>query len=80
PRPEDMVPIDAALATELQHLLARAGDYAGPPSGRWDAATYAALERYGGRENLEERLLHDANDARIDRKVLDYLRAHAPNG
>lgn len=77
PAPEDWLPIDAALARELQALLARAGDYTAPPTGHWDAATYAALEHYGGRENLEERLLRDPQDARIDRKVLAFLREHA---
>jgi uncharacterized Ntn-hydrolase superfamily protein len=77
PAPEDFVPIDVALAAELQQLLARTGDYAESPTGMWDAATYVALERYGGRENLEERLLHDPDDARIDRHVLAFIRAHA---
>lgn len=77
PRPEDMLPIDAALASEIQQMLRQSGDYSGSTSGVFDAATYAALERYGGRENLEERLLHDPNDARLDRVVLNYLREHA---
>lgn len=77
PGPGDWLLVDTALATEVQRLLAQSGDYAGPPTGSWDNATFAALERYGGRENLEERLLHDPADARIDRKVLEYLREHA---
>ena len=77
PAPEDYLPIDAALATELQTLLARTGDYTGQPTATYDAATYMALERYGGRENLEERLLHDPGDARIDRHVVEYIRTHA---
>jgi uncharacterized Ntn-hydrolase superfamily protein len=76
PLPEDMLAIDGAVATELQQLLARSGDYSGPATGAFDEATYHALERYCGRENLEERLLHDPADARIDRKVLDYMRAN----
>ena len=64
-----------ALATELQQLLTRSGDYAGPVTGIFDDATFQALERYGGRENLEERLLHDSNDQRLDRKVIEYMRA-----
>jgi uncharacterized Ntn-hydrolase superfamily protein len=76
PAPEDLLPIDAALATELQRLLTASGDYTGPINGAYDEATYAALERYGGRENLEERLLHDPADARIDRKVIEYMRKH----
>ena len=76
PLAEDMLAIDTTLATELQQLLTRSGDYNGPVTGAFDEATYQALERYGGRENLEERLLHDPADARIDRKVLDYMRAN----
>jgi len=71
-----MLAIDATIATELQQLLTRSGDYSGPISGSFDEATYQALERSGGRENLEERLLHDPADARIDLNVLDYLRAN----
>jgi uncharacterized Ntn-hydrolase superfamily protein len=76
PAPDDFLPIDATLAAELQRRLARSGDYTGPISGQYDAATFAALEKYGGRENLEERLLHEPDDARIDRLVLAYLREH----
>lgn len=75
PLPEDLLPIDGALATELQQLLTRSGDYTGPVTGIFDDATFQALERYGGRENLEERLLHDSNDQRLDRKVIEYMRA-----
>lgn len=71
PRDEELLPIDAALAHEIQSLLARAGYYAGPPSGRYDDATRAALERYGSVENLEERLI---SRDRIDPQVLAYLR------
>jgi uncharacterized Ntn-hydrolase superfamily protein len=74
PLPDDLLPIDGALATELQQLLTRSGDYTGPVTGIFDDATFQALERYGGRENLEERLLHDSNDQRLDRKVLEYMR------
>lgn len=78
PAPEDFVPIDASLAAELQRRLARSGDYSGPINGQYDAATFAALEKYGARENLEERLLHDPADARLDRLALAYLREHIP--
>ena len=53
------------------------GDYEGAHTGAWGSETYDALEQFGSRENLEERLLHNPADARIDRKVLDYLREHA---
>jgi uncharacterized Ntn-hydrolase superfamily protein len=71
--PADLIPIDAALATELQERLARTGDYHGPITAIYDEATRAALETYAGRENLEERL---QPNGRIDRKLLDYLRRH----
>lgn len=77
PRPEDMLPIDNTVASELQRLLTRTGDYHGANSGAWGSETYEALESFGARENLEERLLHTPSDARIDSKVLDYLREHA---
>lgn len=72
PRPEDLVPIDTAVARELQQLLARAGFYHGPIDGRYGEATRAALEQYGGVENLEERLI---SADRIDSQVLAFMRA-----
>lgn len=71
PREEDLLPIDQTIARELQTLLARAGYYHGPPSGIYDAATRAALDQYGGVENLEERLISPTH---IDPQVLAYLR------
>ena len=76
PSSEDLLPIDGRIATELQELLTRSDDYHGPITGEYDDATFSALEAYGGRENLEERLMHDPADARIDPKVLGYLRQH----
>ncbi|SRR5579875_137993 len=78
PSPEDMLPIDQTMATELQTMLTRSRDYTGPINGVYDEATFRALERYGGRENLEERLLHEPGDARIDRKVIEYMRGQTP--
>ena len=71
PREEDLLPIDAPLANELQTLLARAGFFHGPPTGAFDAATRSALEQYGGVENLEERLI---SPNKIDPQVLAYMR------
>jgi len=76
PAPQDLLPLDTTLARETQTLLARSGDYSGPINGVYDEATFHALERYGARENLEERLAHEASDARIDRKVIEYMREH----
>jgi uncharacterized Ntn-hydrolase superfamily protein len=75
PRQEDLLPIDAAIAQELQALLGRAGYYHGPTHGVYDAATHAALEQYGGVENLEERLISATH---IDPQVLAYLREKIP--
>jgi uncharacterized Ntn-hydrolase superfamily protein len=71
PSEADLIPIDAQVARELQALLAQAGYYHGPISGSYDAATSAALERYGGVENLEERLI---SPNKIDPQVLAYMR------
>jgi uncharacterized Ntn-hydrolase superfamily protein len=74
PRPEDLVPINAEIARELQEILQSVGYYSGPVNGIYDDATHAALESYGGVENLEERLV--AKD-KIDPQVLDFLRVKA---
>jgi uncharacterized Ntn-hydrolase superfamily protein len=71
PRKEDMLPIDRAIARELQELLGRAGYYHSPATGIYDAPTRAALEQYGGVENLEERLISETH---IDPQVLEYMR------
>ncbi|KAB8143303.1 DUF1028 domain-containing protein [Chloroflexia bacterium SDU3-3] len=71
PSPEDLIPIDAQVARELQDLLARAGFYHGPISASYDEATDAALAAYGGVENLEERLISKTH---IDPLVLAFMR------
>jgi uncharacterized Ntn-hydrolase superfamily protein len=77
PRETDLVPIDRAIAQELQALLGQAGYYHGAVSGEYDAATRAALEQYGGVENLEERLI---SSTAIDPQVLAYLREKIAGG
>lgn len=72
PRREDLLPIDATIARELQTLLARAGFYHGPIDGSYGAETRAALAQYGGVENLEERLI---SADRIDPLVLEFMRS-----
>lgn len=72
--PEARLPIDAALARELQTMLARHGYYQGPVNGQWDEASIAAFWQFVGTENLEERWSPD--DAhRLDPVVLDFIRA-----
>ncbi|MBM3128817.1 MAG: DUF1028 domain-containing protein [Chloroflexi bacterium] len=70
--PSDILPIDAALARELQTLMHARGYYAGARAGVWDAATQKAFREFAGVENVEERLL---DGAFIDRVVLNFLRA-----
>ncbi|HJT58293.1 MAG TPA: DUF1028 domain-containing protein [Ktedonobacteraceae bacterium] len=71
PEPQDILPIDHALATELQTLLTTSGDYKGSLNGAYDAATRDAFRQFSGRENLEERWFEDA---RVDRVVLEFMR------
>jgi uncharacterized Ntn-hydrolase superfamily protein len=72
PAEEDYIPIDEALAAELQDTLRDLGYYDGPTTGQYDEMTRSALLAYGGRENLEERL--DEKAARIDRETLAFIR------
>ena len=71
PGPEDWLPIDPALATELQDSLRDLGYYDGPNTNSYDQLTREAMFAYGSVENLEERLVEDA---RIDTQVLDFIR------
>lgn len=71
PAAEDLIPIDKALAGELQDTLRELGYYSGPNTNTYDEVTREALFAYGGIENLEERLVEDA---RIDKQVLDFIR------
>ncbi|MCS6963472.1 DUF1028 domain-containing protein [Thermoflexus sp.] len=70
-RPEDLLPIDEALAREIQQLLRRAGYYSGEITGVYDEATRRALETLFGIENLEERW---QTGDRIDRVAWAFLR------
>ena len=71
PRPEDLLPIEADLAREIQQIVWRAKVYDGPLTGEFDTATRQALSRLIHTENLEER---EQQDNRIDRVVLEFLR------
>ncbi len=67
----EVVPIDAALAGEIQGSLAKLGFYRGPASGAFDAATRQALLDWMGWENLENR---ERKGAEVDGLVLAHLR------
>ena len=71
PDAADILPIDHAIARELQELLTTTGDYQGAINGSYDNLTRDAFRQYSGRENLEERWFEDA---RVDRIVLDFMR------
>lgn len=71
PAESDLIPIDSAIATELQDALRDLGFYTGPNTNTYDRMTTEALFAYGGYENLEERLVEDA---RIDGQVLEFIR------
>ena len=72
PGPGEMVPVDGALAEEIQRILRAAGTYDGPITGAYDAATRQALSELVGRENFEQRF--DEEAGRISRQVVDILR------
>jgi uncharacterized Ntn-hydrolase superfamily protein len=76
PEPQDILPIDAALAAELQQLLTLTGDYqrASSANGSYDDSTRNALRAFSNRENLEDRWFEDA---RLDCVVLEFLRMKA---
>lgn len=72
--PADLLPIDAALARELKDRLVAdaflsAADAVGAD---WDAAAIAAMARFMGHENYDNRI---RQDAMIDRAVLADIRA-----
>lgn len=71
PDPQDILPIDHAMASELQRLLTATGDYQGSVNGFYDEVTRDAFRKFSGRENLEERWFEDA---RVDRIVLKFMR------
>jgi uncharacterized Ntn-hydrolase superfamily protein len=74
PGPEDLIPVDATIATELQGVLAKQGHYHGDINGQWDAATKEAFWAFCGMENLEERWSPDNEPDKIDHVTLKFIR------
>lgn len=72
--PADLIPIDEALARELQTLMQRQGYYTGEVSGAWDAASIQAFWALVGNENLEGRWSPETTPNQLDKVALDYLR------
>lgn len=73
PRPEDILPIDAALGAEIAALLVKAGSLA--PGAGFDDKAREALVAFMHRENLEDRV---RDDGCVDRQTLAYLRSFTP--
>ncbi|MGF1455763.1 MAG: DUF1028 domain-containing protein [Alphaproteobacteria bacterium] len=71
-QPDNLVPIDPALARELKGILTALNFLRdeGDPE-HWDAAAIGAMERLMGWANYDNRI---RDDALIDREVLDDLR------
>lgn len=70
--PDDLLPIDGALAYELQTMLHAFGYLRAPISASYDEATGDGLARLLADEQLQRR---SQSGPWIDRQVLDYLRA-----
>jgi len=70
--PGDVLPIDAALGSEIAGELRRAGAYKGS-SQTYDGEVRDALVSFMHVENLENRVREDRT---IDRQTLGYLRAY----
>lgn len=70
--PDSLTPIADELARELKRLLHARGFNVDPENSTWDDAAIAALKRFMGMENYDNRL---RDDAWIDQEVLDDLRA-----
>ena len=76
--PEDEVALSGEPLRDLQEILIRKGYYRGAVHGEYDSATRTAIEAFIGSENFEDRT--DIPGGRIDRPVLEYLRAHFAEG
>lgn len=72
---EDLIPL-ADIATKLQGLLTRTGQYEGETNGRFTPQTRTALRALVGIENLEDRWAGDGD--LIDRVVVDFLMEKYP--
>ena len=72
-REEDLREIDAALAAELKAMLTAEGFLTdASESESWEAPEIAAMARFMGHENYDNRI---RGDALIDQEVLDDIRA-----
>lgn len=72
--PEDLLPIDQAIASELQQILAKQGHYKAQIHGNWDETSKSAFWDFCGIENLEERWSPDDEPDKIDPVILEFIR------
>lgn len=70
--PADLRPIDGDLAEELSRLLIHEGYLEGQPSAAWDENRIAAMARFMGAENYDNRI---RDDNLIDLEVLADIRS-----
>ncbi len=71
---EDLLPIDDAVARELQTIMIAQGYITGEINGLWDEVCQQVFWMLIGNENLEMRWTLEENRRTIDRVVLEYLR------
>jgi uncharacterized Ntn-hydrolase superfamily protein len=72
--PAVRIPIDRAIATELQTMLTRLGYYQGPVDGEWSEAPRRAFWAFCGTENFEERWSLTDHPDLISPALLDFIR------
>jgi uncharacterized Ntn-hydrolase superfamily protein len=71
---EDLLPIDADIARELQQIMVKQGYMGGDVKGVWDEVAQQAFWLMVGNENLEERWSIEKTPDKIDKVALEYLR------
>ncbi|MCY4018216.1 MAG: DUF1028 domain-containing protein [Chloroflexi bacterium] len=71
---QDLLPIDDAIARELQTIMIAQGYMTGEINGLWDEVCQQVFWMLIGNENLEMRWTLEENRHSIDRVVLEYLR------
>jgi uncharacterized Ntn-hydrolase superfamily protein len=76
--PADRLRLEGATLIALQRIMRENGYYAGEANGQCDETTLAALRRFVGNENFEERT--DLNARTIDRPVFEFLQRRYPEG
>jgi uncharacterized Ntn-hydrolase superfamily protein len=74
PKPDDLLPINAPLARELQTMMLRAGHLRQEPEDAWNESARQAFAVFIGNENLEERWSIQRTPDQLDRVALAYLR------